>query len=51
MREIDVIDLVAGLDQHRTLLQGDARKVRYQASEIATRKRRQKLVVQGEPDF
>ena len=50
MREVDLVDLVAGLSQHSALQQVDGREMRKQAIEMIARKGGQQLVVQGVTD-
>src|SRR5260370_38814770 len=47
MREIDLIDLVAGFGQHISLRQGNRRKMRKQPVEVVARQRCEQFVVQG----
>jgi len=47
MREVDLVDLVAGLQQHHALLQGERGEVRQQPVEITARQGGEQLVVQG----
>jgi hypothetical protein len=48
MREVNLIDLVAGLGQHRALLQRDGRQVWKQAVEMIARQRSEQFIVQRE---
>jgi hypothetical protein len=47
MREVDLVDLIAGFTQDGILLQVDCREMRKQAIELIARKRGKQLVVQG----
>ena len=51
MREVHLIDFVAGFVQHDALLQGYRRQIRKQPVEVVTRQRGEQLVVQGKTDF
>ena len=46
MREVDLVDLVAGLNQHVALRQGDRCEMRQQPIEMIARKGGEQLVVQ-----
>ena len=47
MGEVDLVDLVAGLEQHLALLQGHRRQMRRQPVEVIARQRSKQLVIQG----
>jgi hypothetical protein len=47
MREIDLIDFVAGFEQLDALLQGDRRQMRKLSIEVFARQRDEQFVVEG----
>ncbi len=47
MREVDLVDLVAGFTQHGALLQVDRREMGKQAIEMIARKGGKQPIVQG----